>query len=248
MYSSTIITLSDLNRIKNTIAPLPDEAELRKSIDLKLKEISDKKVKNWPNSLENLNKARLEFQKRKFFEEEILRRKIEEEEEKFNLKKKNMIINQAKEKMFQNQGPVKTFVNQMKFVDSLQENEIQKKHKIAIKNRWKLFDEYWEEIERKKLEDYDKKEIEKSLALKKKQEEIKNFQNEQFLEYKQKRIEELQENFVEGQIIKNQAIKNLQEEKEKLEQIKKEKEKRNLENKLENENLAKLKAELKKVV
>ena len=119
------------------------------------------KVKNWPNSLENLNKARLEFQKRKFFEEEILRRKIEEEEEKFNLKKKNMIINQAKEKMFQNQGPVKTFVNQMKFVDSLQENEIQKKHKIAIKNRWKLFDEYWEEIERKKIEDYNKKEIEK---------------------------------------------------------------------------------------
>ena len=98
MYSSTIITLSDLNRIKNTIAPLPDEAELRKSIDLKLKEISDKKVKNWPNSLENLNTARLEFQKRKFFEEEILRRKIEEEEEKFNLKKKKHDYQSSKRK------------------------------------------------------------------------------------------------------------------------------------------------------
>ena len=98
MYSSTIITLSDLNRIKNTIAPLPDEAELRKSIDLKLKEKSDMKVKNWPNSLENLNKARLEFQKRKFFEEEILRRKIEEEEEKFNLKKKKHDYQSSKRK------------------------------------------------------------------------------------------------------------------------------------------------------
>ena len=66
MKNSSIITLKDLDRIKNTIAPLQNEAEIRKSYDLKLKEINAKKMKEWPNSLENKEKAKLEFQKRKF--------------------------------------------------------------------------------------------------------------------------------------------------------------------------------------
>ena len=58
MKNSSIISLNDLERIKNTIAPGPNQAEIRKSYDLKLKEINARKMKEWPNSLENKEKAK----------------------------------------------------------------------------------------------------------------------------------------------------------------------------------------------
>ena len=138
MKNSSIITLKDLDRIKNTIAPLQNEAEIRKSYDLKLKEINAKKMKEWPNSLENKEKAKLEFQKRKFLKDEAMRRIIDEEEEKFQNKKKEMITEKAREKYFFQQAPVKDFVNKMRFSDILHERQVQLKQSQLIKNRWKL--------------------------------------------------------------------------------------------------------------
>ena len=166
MKNSSIISLNDLERIKNTIAPGPNQAEIRKSYDLKLKEINARKMKEWPNSLENKEKAKLEFQKRKFLKDEVMRRKIDEEEEKFQSKQKEMVIEKAKEKYFYQQAPVKDFISQMRFSDILHERDIQMKQSQLIKDRWKLYDEYWDDIEKKKMEDYDRKENEKKLKLK----------------------------------------------------------------------------------
>ena len=150
MKNSSIISLNDLERIKNTIAPGPNQAEIRKSYDLKLKEINARKMKEWPNSLENKEKAKLEFQKRKFLRDEKLRRKIDEEEAKFQIKQKEMIVEKAREKYFYQQDPVKAFVSKMRFSDILQERKLQMKQSQLIKNRWKLYDEYWDDIEKKR--------------------------------------------------------------------------------------------------
>ena len=45
LKSSSVISLHDLARIKNTIAPNKSEMELRKNYDIKLKEINKNKVK-----------------------------------------------------------------------------------------------------------------------------------------------------------------------------------------------------------
>ena len=241
MKNSSIITLKDLDRIKNTIAPLQNEAEIRKSYDLKLKEINAKKMKEWPNSLENKEKAKLEFQKRKFLKDEAMRRIIDEEEEKFQNKKKEMITEKAREKYFFQQAPVKDFVNKMRFSDILHERKIQLKQSQLIKNRWKLYDDYWDDIEKKKMEDYDRKEIEKQINIKNKNEENMNYIKNQFQDYKRKKIEELQDNYVEGQIIKLNAQNELKEEERKKMELKAKQEKMREDFKKENEELMKLK-------
>ena len=241
MKNSSIITLKDLDRIKNTIAPLQNEAEIRKSYDLKLKEINAKKMKEWPNSLENKEKAKLEFQKRKFLKDEAMRRIIDEEEEKFQNKKKEMITEKAREKYFFQQAPVKDFVNKMRFSDILHERKIQLKQSQLIKNRWKLYDDYWDDIEKKKMEDYDRKEIEKQINIKNKNEENMNYIKNQFQDYKRKKIEELQDNYVEGQIIKLNAQNELKEKERKKMELKAKQEKMREDFKKENEELMKLK-------
>ena len=220
MHSSSVITLRDLDRIKNTISPLQNEIEIRKAYDMKLKSINAKKMKEWPNSLENKEKAKLEFQKRKFLRDEKLRRKIDEEEAKFQIKQKEMIVEKAREKYFYQQDPVKAFVSKMRFSDILQERKLQIQQSQLIKNRWKLYDDYWDDIEKKKMEDYDKKELEKQIEIKKKNEANMKIIENQFKDYKRKKIEELQDAYVEGQIIKLNAQNELKEEKKKLEELK----------------------------
>ena len=38
----------------------------------------------------------------------------------------------------------------MRFSDILQERKLQMKQSQLIKNRWKLYDEYWDDIEKKR--------------------------------------------------------------------------------------------------
>jgi hypothetical protein len=61
-----------------------------------------------------------------------------------------MIVEKAKEKYFFQQDPVKAFVSKMRFSDILQERKLQMKQSQLIKNRWKLYDEYWDDIEKKR--------------------------------------------------------------------------------------------------
>ena len=60
MMKTNVISKRDLDEMKNIIDPHDTERETRKSIDEQLKMISQERVKNWPNSLENANKLEKE--------------------------------------------------------------------------------------------------------------------------------------------------------------------------------------------
>ena len=241
LKSSSVISLHDLARIKNTIAPNKSEIELRKNYDIQLKEINKNKVKEWPNSLENKEKAKLEFQKMKFLKDEEMRRRIDEEEEKFQKKKKEMVVDKAKLKYFYQQDPVKAFLSKMRFSDMLQERKTQIQQSQLIKNRWKLYDQYWEDIEKKKLEEYDINEYKKKVENKIKNETNMKIIENQFKDYKRKKIEELQDAYVEGQIIKLNAQNELKEEIKKKNELKEQKQKMREDFKKANEEILKLK-------
>ena len=241
LKSSSVISLHDLARIKNTIAPNKSEMELRKNYDIKLKEINKNKVKEWPNSLENKEKAKLEFKKMKFLKDEEMRRRIDEEEEKYQKKKKEMVVDKAKLKYFYQQDPVKAFLSKMRFSDMLQERKTQIQQSQLIKNRWKLYDQYWEDIEKKKLEEYDINEYKKKVENKIKNETNMKIIENQFKDYKRKKIEELQDAYVEGQIIKLNAQNELKEEQKKLIELKEKQQKMREDFLKANEELKKIK-------
>ena len=99
------------------------------------------------------------------------------------------------------------------------------KQSQLIKNRWKLYDEYWGDIEKKKIEDYDKKEYEKLIENKIKNEENMKIIKNQFFDLKRKKIEDLQDNYVEGEIFKLNTQNELKEELKIINKLKEKKQK-----------------------
>ena len=219
----TYITLSDFMRIQNEINPVNSEYENRKSLNLKLKMLSQTKSKNWPDSIEMRKKNQFELAKKRFLEEEERRRLIDIEEKKYYDAQNNIIIQKAKKLLFDEQDPVKTFNMKLMYCDMLKERDYQNEIKTRKKEINDIIEKQFFEMDKKKMEDYDKKEAEKA----KKEEEKKKIRmkiiNDQLQQSKIKIIQDYQEKLVEGELMKLNMKKALEQEKKEKEEIEKRK-------------------------
>ena len=241
MFSSSIITPRDLARIVNQINPIHTEEDNRAEIDKKLKLISDKKIHEWPNSTVNANKNKLEERKRIFLEAEIMKRKTDEEEQKFREKQNQLATEKASRYYFDQQELVRSFRNKMQFCDMLGERKVQMQQSLNIKKRWDDYDKYWDEVERMKMEAYDRNELRKKQEFEAKRQDQIDCINQQFQEAKIKKIKEMQELYAEGQLHKIQAERNVIEEQEKKERERQKRQKENEDFKKANQELEKYK-------
>ena len=217
------ITLSDFMRIQNEINPLNAEYENRKAHNFKLKMISQTKSKNWPDSIEMKKKNQLEMAKKRFLADEERRRLIDLEEKKYADAKNSMIIQRAKKLLFDEQDPVKTFNMKLMYCDMLKERDYQNEIKNRKKEINNIIEKQFLEMDKKKMEDYDKKEQEKAKIEEEKKKLRMKIINDQLKESKIKIIQDYQEKLVEGQLMKlnmKKALENEKKEKELLEQKK----------------------------
>ena len=76
-----------------------------------------------------------------------------------------------------------------------------------------MIDQKWADVENEKMRKYDEREVEKANKEKEKINHQMDFITKQFHEYKTKRIIDYQDQVVEGQIIKKEAIEALEKEK-----------------------------------
>ena len=217
------ITLSDFMRIQNEINPVNSEYENRKSHNIKLKMLSQTKSKNWPDSIEMRKKNQFELAKKRFLQEEERRRLIDIEEKKFYDAQNNMIIQKAQKLLFDEQDPVKTFNMKLMYCDMLKERDYQNEIKNRKKEINDIIERQFFEMGKKNMESYDKKEAEKA----KKEEEKKKIRmkiiNDQLQQSKIKIIQDYQEKLVEGELMKMNMKKALEEEKKEKELIEKKK-------------------------
>ena len=240
------ITLSDFMRIQNEINPVNAEYENRKSHNMRLKMLSQTKSKNWPDSIEMRKKNQFELAKKRFLEEEERRRLIDIEEKKYFDAQNNIIIQKAQKMLFDEQDPVKTFNMKLMYCDMLKERDYQNEIKNRKKEINNIIEKQFLEMDKKKMEDYDKKEAEKA----KKEEEKKKIRmkiiNDQLRQSKIKIIQDYQEKLVEGELMKlnmKKALEAEKKEKELKEQKKIEQRKDYIE---ANKRLMKYKEDLKK--
>ena len=63
MKNTSIITLKDLDRIKNTIVPKQNESEIRKSYDIRLKQINSRKMKILAKFIRKQRKSKIRISK-----------------------------------------------------------------------------------------------------------------------------------------------------------------------------------------
>ena len=156
---ASYITLTDFMRIQNEIVPSNIEYESRKERDNQLKQISQTKASNWPDSIEMKKKTQFDSHKKRFLEEEEMRRKIDEEERKFQEIQNNLVVDKAKRMLFEQQDAVKSFNNTMMYSDMLKERDFQKEIKERKAEINKTIEKQFFDMDQKKMEEYDKNEL-----------------------------------------------------------------------------------------
>ena len=240
------ITLSDFMRIQNEINPVNSEYENRKAHNAKLKMLSQTKSKNWPDSIEMRKKNQFELAKKRFLEEEERRRLLDIEEKKYYDAQNDIIIQKAKKVLFDEQDPVKTFNMKLMYCDMLKERDYQNEIKNRKKEMNDIIEKQFFEMDKKKMEDYDKKEAEKAKIEEDKKRNRMKIIHDQLQQSKIKIIQDHQEKLVEGELMKlniKRALEAEKKEKELIEQRKKEQRKEYME---ANKRLLQYKEEQKK--
>ena len=203
--SKTIISLTDLREIQNIKSPVPTKAEIRKSVDVEIKKLSDAKVANWKNTIKNSVKLKLEKERAEFIKKETMRQKIDEEERKFQNMRYNLSLQKAHDYYFNSKDIVKTFNTSLFYSDILKERERQMEINEAKRKRKQIEEENWVLKQKEQIKQAELQEIERKKLRKTKSEAEMNIIRQQFNNVKYKRLLELQDNYIEGELIKKQA-------------------------------------------
>ena len=238
--SQSVISLTSLREIQNIISPVPTKAEIRKSVDNELKKLSEARVSLWKNTNKNAAKLKLEKEREQFIKKEEFRQKIDEEERKYQNMRYNLTLQKAHDYYFNGKDMVKTFNTSLFLSDILQEREKQMEINRAKKQQKEKEEANWILIGKQQMVEAEMKELEKKKLRKIKSEAEMNIIRQQFNNVKYKRLLELQDNYIEGEIIKKQAKMDILRERKNKEMIK-------LEQIKKNEEFVKLNEELKKL-
>jgi len=225
--SQSIISLSSLKEIQNIIDPQPSKAELRKKIDLEIRKLSKDRMARWKSTIQNEINKKEDKVKSQFIKKEKYLQKLDEEERKYQNMRYNLNLSKVHDYYFKSKDLVKSFNSSMRYCDMLKEREKQIELNNSIKMQKKKEEEKWIELEKEKMKEEEKKEIEIKKLRRHKSEQEMNIIKRQFEESKLKKILELQDNYIEGQIIKKEARLALLEERKKREYVKLERMKKN---------------------
>ena len=238
--SQSVISLTSLREIQNIISPVPTKSEIRKSVDDELKKLSEAKVSKWKNTIKNASKIKLEKERADFIKKETFRQKIDEEERKYQNMRYNLTLQKAHDYYFNGKDIVKTFNTSLFLSDILQEREKQMEINRSKRLQKEKEEANWVLIGKQQMVEAEMKELEKKKLRKIKSEAEMNIIRQQFNNVKYKRLLELQDNYIEGEIIKKQAKMDILRERKNKEMIK-------LEQIKKNEEFVKLNEELKKL-
>ena len=206
------IALSDFIRIQNSICPINTEIEERRAYEERLRILSKNKSKNWNDSLEQKKKMEYELAKRRFLKDEERRRKIDEQEHKYFEARENMLIQKAKEQLFNEQDAVKSFNSKLLLCDMLKERDFQKEIIDRKKEINNIIEKQFFDMNKKNMEELEKKENERKKIEEEKRIKRMNMINEQVRDTKLKIIQDYEEKLIEGEIMKMNMKKALQEE------------------------------------
>ena len=206
--------------MQNIIEPILTKKELRKNIDLELRKISQNRISRWKNSIQNSTNLALEKKKLEFIKKEAFRQKLDEEERKYQNMRYNLNLSRAKDYYFNSKDLVKSFNSSMLYSDILKEREKQIELNKSIKLQKEKEEENWIKKEKEQMIEYDIKELEKKKLRRNKSEAEMNIIRQQFEEAKFKKLLEIQDNYIEGEIIKKEAKNALLNEQKKKEMVK----------------------------
>jgi len=209
-----VISASDLQRIQTSLMAETDDAgnAMKKSRDraMDLHHKSQARAKTWNNTLEGSRRKKAEEKKRKMDLEELERQKVDTEEAKIQLDQRKNTIDRANKLLYDESDRMKSFHSKMMVCDVLAEREAQISLKDELQKLEHVREDRFLEMEKQNY----RKMLEREMKEKETKEELSRLaaraQKEQLAEYKEKKFREVEDQMLEGELLRRKAIEDLE--------------------------------------
>jgi hypothetical protein len=215
--NTVVLTIDELQRIKDSCSMMSatknkfDKTQAR----MTLHDQSQNRVKHWPNTIQAMRKKKDDSRIKRLEEEEISRRKIEAEEEELQMELRNKTIGSANKAIYESQDRVKAFKSKMMMCDMIEERQQQAKLTKRKAKMAQTIDKQWEELEIAQLVEQDEKT--RAVLEKEYKKKIQNADdiNKQVDDFRNTYIKKLQEEMLEGELLKRQVEEDCDRERQK---------------------------------
>lgn len=178
-----------------------------------LRQASERRVANWPNTIEAQRVRKEQARHDRQAQEEERRRKIDEEETAFRDAAKQRILDNANRHQYEQNDKVKAFTSKLFLSTVMNEREKQIEASKVKKEREAEEEREWDRVEKEMLTKAQQAETQKLRAMRAAAENLRGSQISQLDEIRQRKIAERDANVAEGQSIKKRAQQALEEEK-----------------------------------
>ena len=208
-----VISLSDLERIRRTcigLDPKEEDQQRRQGERQQLCEKSRARMKNWGDTFEALKEKKEIERMKRFEQEELERRALDADEEAIQAQQRLKAIERANKILHDDNDQVKAFHSKMLLADVLQERELQLEIQGRKKEFHKEIEEQWNEVEKQQIREYDDRMKQKRKSAEAKKREAQRVLKKQLDETKKKYVQKLNEEYVEGQLLKKKAAEDLE--------------------------------------
>jgi len=204
-------TMSELERMKNFVGT--QESGVNLVAKQKAKELHDKslaRAKTWNNTLEGSRRKKAEEKRKKLELEELERQKVDAEEAKIQLDQRKATIDRANKLLYDESDRMKSFHSKMMVCDVLAEREAQVSLKGELKKLEQIREDRFLEMEKQNY----RRMLEREMKEKETKEELSRMaakaQKQQLAEYKEKRFREIEDQMLEGELLRRKAIEDLE--------------------------------------
>lgn len=208
----SILSATELDRIRTSLIPPKAIENRRAKHAAELHERSQARAATWGNTLEGGRRKKAEERRQKLEREELARQKIDAEEATIQLEQRKHTIDRANKLLYDESDRMKSFHSKMMLCDVLAEREAQVNLKDELNKLEQIREERFLEMERQNY----RKMLQRELREKEEKEEISKVaakaQKVQLAEYKEKRLAEIEDLIMEGEMLRTKAAEDMEQE------------------------------------
>jgi len=160
--------------------------------------------------LEGSRRKKADEKRKKLELEELERQKVDAEEAKIQLDQRRSTIDRANKLLYDESDRMKSFHSKMMLCDVLAEREAQISLKEELKKLEQIREDRFLEMEKQNY----RKMLEREMKEKETKEELSKIasvaQKEQLAEYKERRFQEVEDQMLEGELLRRKAMEDLE--------------------------------------
>mmetsp|Transcript_1272 Transcript_1272/g.2822 ORF Transcript_1272/g.2822 Transcript_1272/m.2822 type:complete len:473 (+) Transcript_1272:153-1571(+) len=214
--STYVVPLSELRAIQKRILPLEQVEDPQRKKALHLQQRSKARAGGWGNTLEGSRKANIAARQTRLDQEEAERQKVDEEEANIQLENRRRIIARANRLLYDESDRMKSFHSKMQYSDTLAEREAQVQLKDELGRLEQIREERFLDMEKHNYRKMLERELREKMEYEDKLGKATVVQKQQLMDAKLKRLKFIEEDILEGELLRKKAAEDAEQERKNI--------------------------------